>query len=349
MKAAYDAVLCFFSRAGVGMYKSRRSGSGKEWGAGRKGSGAGSLGEHSTGDSPDLPVIGAIVTAIEAHPKQPHMYRIVLKLELGESELGDREQHEQHQRYLSEATKPLNLDWNEEVDALIAGAKSSANEDEVDTFLAGAKSSGREGEALLTVHEDTLVGWRLLKGRELTAVEYETLKQDEQKEDAYRVSLGMLERKARTTAELSKALKSKGYAPEVVAGCLERLQTRRMLDDSAYAKRFTEQRAVGQRKGRLLIRQELLQRGVSRVDVEEAIGELDGQLEQDSALALARKKWSNIKGNDRERKQKLMAMLLRRGFLPGVVRNAVQQVATESIDEELSSDFDDNNPFDPEY
>lgn len=330
------------------MYKSKRAGNGRGWGPDRK-AGVGSSGEKSTGDSSDLPVIGAVVTAIEAHPKQPHMYRIILKLELDESGLEDQEKANQQQGQLSEESAQLTLDWTDEVDALIAGAKSPVRMEKVDDRIAGANSSRSEGEALLTVHEDTLVGWRLLKGRELTSAEYETLKQDEQKEDAYRASLGMLERKARTTAELSKALKLKGYAPEVVAGCLERLQARRMLDDSAYAKRFTEQRAVGQRKGRLLIRQEMLQRGLSRVDVEEAIGELDGQLEQDSALALARKKWPNIKGNERERRQKLMAMLLRRGFPPGVVRSAIQQVTTESVDGELGSDFDDNDPFDPEY
>ncbi|WP_373229520.1 regulatory protein RecX [Cohnella sp.] len=313
------------------MYTSRRGGRGNGWSESRKqksvphdvNSGEGAL---------NLPVISATVMGIESHPKQPHMYRIILKLIVDKSSLVDDEQ-ELPGTPTEEESALAQLDWKDEVDALITGAQSSAS----------------EGETLLTVHEDTLVGWRLLKGRELTAEEYETLKADEQKEDAYKTALGMLERKARTTSELSRALKRKGYAPEVVAGCLERLQARRMLDDSAYAKRFTEQRATGQRKGRMLIRQELLQRGVGREDVEEAIGELDGQVEEESALHLARKRWPNIKGNDRERKQKLMAMLLRRGFPSGVVRSAVQQVAASSVDEELESDYDDNDPFDSGY
>jgi regulatory protein len=305
------------------MYKQRRSGKGKGWG------GANILNKNE-GETPELTVLRAVVISIEAHPKKPYMYRIAVKLELDDSALGEQSQASKIE---IENMKQLEVDWTEEVDALIAGAKT----------LAG------EGEALLTVHEDTLVSWRLLKGRELSAEEYAKLKEDEQKEDAYRVAIVMLERKARTTAELSKALKLKGYVPEVVAGCLERLQARGMVDDSAYAKRFTEQRAVGQSKGRMLIKQELLQRGVGREDAEQAVSELDGQIEQESALALARKRWPNIKGNDRERKQKLMAMLMRRGFLSAVVRSAIQQVASESADQESEPDFDDGDPNDSEY
>jgi regulatory protein len=310
------------------MYKSRPTGKGKGRGEGRK-DGVNSLDDKSTGVTRELHVTGAVVVSIEAHPKQPHMYRIGLKVTWDDSEL---EAHEESGP-TSEEMEITHLDWNDEVDALLAGSRSAA----------------KEGESLMTVHEDTLIGWRLLKGRQLSAEEYAKLKAEEQKEDAYRTALGMLERKARTTMEISKSLKRKGYAPEVVEGCLERLQARRMLDDSAYARRFTEQRAVSQRKGRMLIRQELFQRGVGREDVEQAIGELDGQLEQESALIIARKRWPNIKGDYRERKQKLMAILLRRGFPSSVVKEAIQQVAAPSADEELESDYDDSDPFDTEY
>ncbi|QMV40095.1 regulatory protein RecX [Cohnella cholangitidis] len=293
------------------MYKPRKPGKSRT-----KDSAAG-----TQGNPMNLPVLGAEVVAIESHPKKTHMYWVTLKLDLDESAK-------------AEDVEQRDGDWNEEVDALISGAQSARR-------MGAEVGTG----TTLTVHEDTLVSWRLLKGRQLTAADYEVLKQDEQKEDAYRAALVMLERQARTTAELSRALKRKGYVPEVVAACLERLQARRMVDDTAYAKRFTEQRAVGQRKGRMLIRQELQQRGVGREDIEQAIGELDGQVEQDAALALARKRWSSTKGNDRERKLKLMGVLLRRGFPSGVARSAVQQASSElgetASESDYAEDYDD--------
>jgi regulatory protein len=277
-----------------------------------------------------FPVVGAVLTGIESHPKQPHMYRIIVRVETDECYDPDNHNDLNNSDGDDESRK---VDWTDEVDALIASAASVRGDSEV----------------VLTVHEDTLVGWRLLKGRKLTAEEYETLRQEEQKEDAYRRALGMLERKARTRAEMANALKRKRYAPEVVEGCLERLQARRMLDDSAYAKRFTETRATSQRKGRMLIRQELLQRGVGRELIEQAINELDSDVEQQSALTLARKKWPSTKGNERERKQKLMGMLLRRGFPSSVVRSAVQQAASEHADDKSDDEFGDEDSFGSEY
>ncbi|WP_239616924.1 regulatory protein RecX [Cohnella mopanensis] len=336
------------------MYKSRRSGkSGEDKKPSRydsKTRNKSSRGENTStvdsGNPMGLPVLGAEVIAIESHSKKPHMYWVTLKLELDGSTL---DVEVEQTAILESSSEDKDENWNEEVDALIAGAQTlrikgrKLGRDEEVGVGAGA------GESTITVHEDTLVSWRLLKGRQLTSAEYEVLRQDEQKEDAYRSALMMLEFKARTTVELSRALKRKGYVPEVVVACLERLKAMRMVDDTAYAKRFTEQRAVGQRKGRMLIRQELMQRGVGREDVDQAIGELDGQVEQEAALALARKRWPSTKGNDRERKMKLMGVLLRRGFPSGVVRSAVQQAATEMGGAGSDTDFSDDYQHEPEY
>ncbi|WP_027084379.1 regulatory protein RecX [Cohnella panacarvi] len=262
-------------------------------------------------------VIGATVVSVEAHLRRSMMYRITLKLEYEEDTDPDLTGYwpkDAEDTYSKPIIEKSFESWTDEVDALIASAQTATE----------------PGEAVLTIHEDTLVGWRLLKGKQLTAGEYAKLLEEEQKEEAYRAALGMLERKARTTAELSRALKRKGFAQEAIAGCMERLRTNRMVDDSAFARRFAEQRAANQRKGRMLIRQELLQRGVAKPEIEQAIGAIEPEIEQQSALALARKKWPSVKGNDRERKQKLMAMLMRRGYTGSVARSAAQQAASET-------------------
>jgi len=285
-------------------------------------------------------VIGATVISVEAHLRRSMMYRITLKLEFENTDpdlTGYWPKGE-------EDAYPESLDSDPDLTGYWRkGAEDSHTKpiieksfeswtDEVDALIASAQTATEPGEAVLTIHEDTLVGWRLLKGKHLTAEEYAKLLEEEQKEEAYRAALGMLERKARTTAELSRALKRKGFGQEAIAGCVERLRTNRMVDDSAFARRFAEQRAANQRKGRMLIRQELMQRGVAKPEIEQAIGAIEPEVEEQSALALARKKWPSVKGNDRERKQKLMAMLMRRGYTGSVARSAAQQAAAEAND-----------------
>jgi regulatory protein len=261
----------------------------------------------------------AEVVMVEVHPKRHGMYRVAVRLREESSEPGT-------------TTDAAPQDWNDEVDALIAGSSA-------------AHSPTGESETVITVHEDTLVSLRLLKGRRLTAEEWEALRREEDKEDAYRSALAILERKARTSKELSEALKRKGYGPEIIQGCLKRLQDRRMLDDSSYARRYAEQKASGQRKGRRLIRQELMQRGITKEDADQALGALDEDVEREAALTLTRKKWPQLKGEIRERKQKLAAFLLRRGYPSGIVREALQQVTSEA---RAAYDPDADLPFEEE-
>jgi regulatory protein len=276
----------------------------------------------------------AEVVAVEAHPKYPAMYRVAIQLH-GESVPDVNQEDTAHS---SDHMNDGPGDWNDEVDSLIAGA--------------AVASSGGDTETVITVHEDTLVSLRLLKGRRLSAEEWEALRREEDREDAYRSALAILERKARTSRELSEALKRKGYAPDIINSCLERLQARRMLDDSSYAKRFAEQRAAGQRKGRRLIRQELLQRGIAKEDAERALGELDENVEREAAFTLAHKKWPQLKGELRERRHKLAAFLLRRGYPNGIVKEALDHAAsaasrTGDPDLEYAFDADDLNDGNP--
>jgi regulatory protein len=266
----------------------------------------------SSGSNLLVVVSEAEVMAVQAHPKYPAMYRVAIRLH-GENGTNVATEETQHSWQSCDTTA---TDWNEEVDALIAGAAKAA--------------PGGETETVITVHEDTLVSLRLLKGRRLSAEEWEALRHEEDREDAYRAALGILERKARTTRELSEALKRKGYAPDIIKSCLDRLQERRMLDDSSYARRFAEQRAAGQRKGRRLIRQELLQRGIAKEDADQALGELDGDIEREAALTLARKKWPLLKGELRDRKHKLATFLLRRGYPNAIVKEALEHVTSSA-------------------
>ncbi|WP_420869727.1 hypothetical protein [Cohnella ginsengisoli] len=65
---------------------------------------------------------------------------------------------------------------------------------------------GQAEQALIGVHEDTLVAWRLLKDRRLSPEEWEMLRKEQEKEEAYRSALYMLDFKARTQAELRRGL-----------------------------------------------------------------------------------------------------------------------------------------------
>ncbi|MFM2152455.1 MAG: RecX family, partial [Pseudomonadota bacterium] len=54
-------------------------------------------------------------------------------------------------------------------------------------------------------------------------------------EEAYQHAVGLLARKARTSAEVARDLAARGASDEVVESVLGRLKSHRHLDDAAYA------------------------------------------------------------------------------------------------------------------
>jgi len=187
------------------------------------------------------------------------------------------------------------------------------------------------GEArVLSLHEDTVVAWRLVPGRRLNDAEWRELLAAEAAEGAYRTALALIAVRPRTRKEMERALRRKGYAPEAAEACLERLVRGGLLDDAALAGRLAAYRVTGQRKGRLLVRQELLERGVGREDAEAALAGVSEEEEREAALAFARKRLPQVRAKSAlERRHKLLAMLLRRGFPKSLAREAVHAAMTE--------------------
>jgi len=186
-------------------------------------------------------------------------------------------------------------------------------------------TEGRE-EPVLSVHEDILVRYRLFKGQLVEPGLAREIAAADVKHQAYVLAVGYLGAKPRTGKELARYLKRKELPPEAIESALERLRREKLVDDEAYAKQFAEQRLRSHLKGSRLIRQELLQRGVGREEAAEALGSLDPEDERDAALRVARKKWPYLKGEGRERRQRLALFLARRGYPAPVVREALKQV-----------------------
>jgi|HigsolmetaAR203D_1030402.scaffolds.fasta_scaffold08966_3 regulatory protein len=199
-----------------------------------------------------------------------------------------------------------------------------------------------EDEPVLAVREDLLVRHRLLKGTELDENRIAEIAREADEDEAYRAAMASLGRGGRTRKELEALLRRKGFAERVARPALDRLAREGWLDDGRYAREFARARAEGYYKGRNLIRSELLRRGVSRSDADEAIRVIDPETERRAAVEAARKKWPSLRGEKRDRVRKLAQFLYRRGYAAGIVREAVRAVAGDAASEaEEAGLFDD--------
>ncbi len=199
------------------------------------------------------------------------------------------------------------------------------------------------GPYSVSVHEDVVVKYRMMKGNSFWKQELEDIILADEKQQAYVHGLSYLGHKPRTRKEIADRLRDKGMEANTIEVAVQRLENEGLVNDEIYAKQWAEQRITNQRKGKAWVRQELQQKGVDKVLITEALAEVSPEQEFDSALVIGRKKWNQIKGEILDKKRKTGAYLMRRGFSGDQVRNVINRLIQEDNlpeDEEESYSFD---------
>ncbi|MBO3746503.1 regulatory protein RecX [Streptosporangiaceae bacterium NEAU-GS5] len=159
------------------------------------------------------------------------------------------------------------------------------------------------------------------------------------------ICLRLLTLAPRTRAQLAEALRKRDVPEAAAEAVLERFSEVGLIDDEAFANAWVESRHAGRGLARRALAQELRQRGVDEDTVKEAVEQLDPEQEVETARQLVAHKLASMastKGGDaRSMTRKLVGMLARKGYSPGlafrVVREALEAEGTGADD--LSEDL----------
>ncbi|WBB70308.1 regulatory protein RecX [Micromonospora sp. WMMD812] len=143
-------------------------------------------------------------------------------------------------------------------------------------------------------------------------------------EVAREICLRQLAIRPRTRAELAGALAKRGISDEVSAEVLDRYDEVGLIDDAAFARAWVSSRHAGRGLARRALANELRQRGVDRDVAQEALGELDESTEAETARALVERKLRTARGEPDAVFRRLVGMLARKGYPPGVAIRAVK-------------------------
>lgn len=199
------------------------------------------------------------------------------------------------------------------------------------------------GPYSMSVHEDTMIKYRMINGNSFWKQELEEIILADEKQQAYAEGLKYLGRKPRTRKEIGDRLRQKGMEQAPIEEALNRLEQEQLVNDELYAKQWAEQRITSQRKGKAWVRQELQQKGVDKSIISDALAEVSTEQEFESALQIGRKKWNQTKGEVMDRKRKTGSYLMRRGFSGEQVRNVINRLIQEDAypaEEEEHFSFD---------
>lgn len=152
---------------------------------------------------------------------------------------------------------------------------------------------------------------RLKVGQTVAPERLAEIQLESEKSTAFDKALTHLSATRKTEKQIRIFLAGKGYLSAVIEYVVEKLRSYGFLNDGEYAEAYVEQ-AV-KRKGARLIRMELKSKGVGETEIDEALGNLDGETELRTATAILQK-YMRGKNPDRETLQKAYRHLMSKGY-----------------------------------
>ncbi|ARF64687.1 recombination regulator RecX [Streptomyces violaceoruber] len=159
-------------------------------------------------------------------------------------------------------------------------------------------------------------------------------------EQARGICLRLLTGTPRTRKQLADALRKREIPDEAAEEVLSRFEDVGLIDDAAFAGAWVESRHHGRGLARRALVRELRTKGVDSAVIDEAVGQLDADQEEETARELVARKLRSTRGLDRDKRlRRLAGMLARKGYGEGmalrVVRQALEEEGedTESLDE----------------
>lgn len=146
------------------------------------------------------------------------------------------------------------------------------------------------------------------------------------KRSATAYALYLLGRKARSKREIIEKLRAKEYPESEIATTVSQLEKNRLIDDVIFSKIYVEDKVRIYRRGRHRIALELLQKGIDKELIQEVTKNINSEVELEAARSLLESKtrqWRQL--TDRQRFERSVSLLQRRGFSGVIIRQAIEK------------------------
>jgi regulatory protein len=155
---------------------------------------------------------------------------------------------------------------------------------------------------------------------------------DQTPERVREAALRLLDRQRRTRSDLARRLREKGFSSGAIDPVLDRLTEVGLIDDVEYARAFLTGRWGRRAAGWRRLEQQLRMKGVAAPDIlaaraklEEREGNVDEVTAARRAITQAARRYAHFQPH--VRRQKLWALLSRRGFDGDVIDRALREPA----------------------
>ena len=184
-----------------------------------------------------------------------------------------------------------------------------------------------DGSFAFSMERDMVVKRGLCLEQTLSDSEVKELALTEVSGKCYNAAIRLLSYRPRSEAEIRTRL-SQRFDGEIIDGVILRLREGQMVDDTAFALYWIEEREYFSPRGKRLLKVELTRKGIDSEVIDEV---LDGIDDNEYAYRAAQKKGRSLIKEDCETfKRKLGSFLIRRGFGYETVNSTSERLWQES-------------------
>ena len=145
------------------------------------------------------------------------------------------------------------------------------------------------------------------------------------------IALNALVARAKSKGELLAHLKKRGVEDDVAQATIFRLQENGLINDSEFAKAWTQSRHTSKKLSKRIIAGELRTRGVDQSSIDLALEEIDDESEYRTAFSLGMKKYNTMSRLEPEVQiRRIQSLLQRKGFSFPTISRVIRELDVQS-------------------
>lgn len=191
------------------------------------------------------------------------------------------------------------------------------------------------GSYAFPVSEAVLVKTGLRKDLVLSPEELAEIKRLNAEQDAYTAAVDYLSYSLRSEKEVREKLREEDIPPEAIDTVIERLKSQLYINDRIYGESYTRTAANINRKGPLIIAQELKGKGLNQELIDEVLLQYPEADQRENAVKLAEKQLKKQhRSSAREAANKTRLYLQQKGYPREVVDEVMAAIDTEKPEDE---------------
>jgi regulatory protein len=198
-----------------------------------------------------------------------------------------------------------------------------------------------DGKFAFSLENEVILKEQLKVGQTISVQQLEKLNSSDSKIRCLNAAFQFLSVRPRSQSEMMQRLTRRGYAETEIEETVVKLKSLNLLDDTAFAEYWKENRASFRPRSQRMVSLELRRKGIESEVVKAAVSGID---ETANAYQAAITKARSIPVADYQIfRKRLSGFLQRRGFGYGVIKTTVKQVWQEKTGDPVSQiDFEED-------